>query len=64
MNLQEVEGTPANSILIDMPRVTELRQAIREGHFNVDVNKVADRLVESARWMLSAYPLLIRREED
>jgi len=57
LNLQKVEGTPANSIVVDMSRVTELRQAIREGHFNVDVNKVADRLVESARWMLSAHPL-------
>ncbi|WP_456267402.1 flagellar biosynthesis anti-sigma factor FlgM [Kushneria sp. AK178] len=38
---------------IDTARVNELRQAIREGSFEVDTGKIADGLIASAQELLS-----------
>lgn len=34
---------------IDTARVDELREAIREGHFEIRADRIADGLIESAR---------------
>lgn len=34
---------------IDTARVDELREAIRDGHFEIRADKIADGLIESAR---------------
>ncbi|WP_299261745.1 flagellar biosynthesis anti-sigma factor FlgM [uncultured Kushneria sp.] len=38
---------------IDTARVNELRQAIRDGSFEVDTGKIADGLIASAQELLS-----------
>lgn len=54
--LQEVEVMLANVPVADPARVAEIRQAISEGRFRVDSEKVADGLIESVRQMLAAQP--------
>ncbi len=46
----------ANVPVADPARVAEIRQAIAEGRFRVDSEKVADGLIESVRQMLAARP--------
>ena len=45
-----IAATPA----VDHSRVDEIRQAISEGRFKVDANRIADGLIESVRQMLDA----------
>jgi negative regulator of flagellin synthesis FlgM len=52
--LEEIEASLANVPPVDAQRVAELRQAISEGRFKVDADKVADSLIRSVRQMLSA----------
>lgn len=52
--LEEIEASLANVPLVDAERVAELKQAISEGRFKVDADKVADSLIRSVRQMLSA----------
>ncbi|GAB4175090.1 MAG: hypothetical protein OHK0026_03860 [Rhodocyclaceae bacterium] len=52
--MQEVEAMLANLPVADPVRVAEIRQAISEGRFRVDAEKVADGLIESVRQMLAA----------
>jgi negative regulator of flagellin synthesis FlgM len=52
--LQEVEATLANVPVVDSARVQEIKNAISEGRFQVDAEKVADGLIESVRLMLAA----------
>ena len=40
--------------IFDAERVAEIRSAIAEGRFTVDAEKVADKLIESVRELLSA----------
>lgn len=51
--LQEAEATLANVPVIDASKVAEIKQAISEGRFQVDAEKVADGLIESVRQMLA-----------
>ncbi len=51
--MQEVEAALANMPVVDAERVAEIKQAIAEGRFKVDADKVADGLVESVRQMLA-----------
>lgn len=51
--LQEAEAALANVPVVDAARVAEIKQAISEGHFQVDAEKVADGLIESVRQMLA-----------
>lgn len=52
--LQEVTSTLANVPVVDSARVAEIKQAIAEGRFKVDAEKVADSLIDSVRQMLEA----------
>ena len=55
--LQHVEGTLSGVSEVDSVKVGELKQAISEGRFRVDPEKVADGLIQSVRDMLSAQSL-------
>lgn len=54
--LQQLEGAIANVPEVDAAKVGELKQAISEGRFRVNPDKVADGLLESVRQMLQAQP--------
>lgn len=53
-HLQEIEAALANVPVVDSARVQEIKNAISEGRFQVDAEKVADGLIESVRMMLAA----------
>ena len=40
--------------MVDSAKVDEIKQAISEGRFKVNADKVADSLIESVRQMLGA----------
>ena len=46
----------AQTPVVDQNRVDEIKQAMSEGRFKVDAEKVADGLIESVREMLAAQP--------
>lgn len=41
--------------VIDMARITELKEAISSGHFRVDADKVADRLLQTVQDLIAAH---------
>ncbi|MDD3352776.1 flagellar biosynthesis anti-sigma factor FlgM [Zoogloea sp.] len=53
-SLQQMEETIAGTPVVDSARVNEIKQAITEGRFRVDTEKVADGLIQSVRQMLDA----------
>jgi negative regulator of flagellin synthesis FlgM len=55
-SMQQAEAAMAEVPVVDQSRVDEIKQAISEGHFKVDAEKVADGLIESVRQMLEAQP--------
>lgn len=55
-SMQQAEAAMAEVPVVDQSRVDELKQAITDGHFKVDAEKVADGLIESVRQMLEAQP--------
>ena len=48
-----LEETIANTPVVDSAKVDEIKQAMSEGRFKVNTEKVADGLIESVRQMLS-----------
>lgn len=48
------EAAMASTPVVDQARVDEIRQAISEGRFQVDANRIADGLLDSVREMLDA----------
>jgi negative regulator of flagellin synthesis FlgM len=46
----------AQTPVVDEAKVGEIKQAISDGRFQVNPEKVADGLIESVRQMLSAQP--------
>lgn len=52
--MQEIEAAMANVAVVDVERVAEIKQAITEGRFKVDADKVADSLIRSVRQMLAS----------
>lgn len=52
--LQDIEKNLSNAEVFDGARVAEIKQAISEGRFVVNPEKVADRLLESVRDLLRA----------
>ena len=52
--LQQMEQTIANTPVVDSAKVDEIKQAMSEGRFKVDTEKVADGLIDSVRQMLNA----------
>ncbi len=54
--LRELEATIANVPVVDSARVDEIKQAISDGRFKVNADRVADSLIESVRQMLNTRP--------
>src|SRR5574337_888763 len=51
--LQQAEAAMASVPIVDQSKVEEIKQAISDGNFEVDAEKVADGLIESAREVLN-----------
>ena len=49
-----MEEAISNAPVVDTAKVDEIKQAMSEGRFKVNTEKVADGLIESVRQMLSA----------
>jgi negative regulator of flagellin synthesis FlgM len=54
-HLQAIEKGFADTPIVDSARVTEIKQAIADGHFKVDANKVADRLLKTVQDLILAH---------
>lgn len=54
--LQQIEQVIGQAPVVDSGRVAEIKNAISEGRFSVNPEKVADGLIDSVRQMLSAQP--------
>jgi negative regulator of flagellin synthesis FlgM len=52
--LQEAEGALANTPVINADRVAEIKQAIVEGRFQVNPDRIASGLLDSVRQILSS----------
>jgi len=52
--MQEVEAALANVPVADASRIAEIKQAMAEGRFQVDADKVADGLIESVKQMIAS----------
>lgn len=52
--LQQAETAMAQVPVVDQSKVDEIKQAMSQGRFKVDAEKVADGLIESVRQMLDA----------
>ncbi|HTY02161.1 MAG TPA: flagellar biosynthesis anti-sigma factor FlgM [Rhodocyclaceae bacterium] len=50
--LQEASAAMADTPVVDSARVAEIKQAISQGQFKVNPEKIADGLLESVRQML------------
>lgn len=55
-SLQKAEVAMADTPVVDRSRVDEIKQAISEGRFRIDANRIADGLIDSVREMLEAQP--------
>lgn len=53
-SLSKAEAAMAATPAVDRSRVDEIRQAISEGRFKIDANRIADGLIESVRQMLES----------
>lgn len=51
--LQGAEAVAADASVVDVKRVAEIKQAIAEGRFKIDPEKIADGLLDSVRQMLN-----------
>ena len=54
--LQRAEGAINATPVVNQVKVDEIKQAISEGRFTVNAEKVADSLIASVREMLAAQP--------
>lgn len=52
----KIDQLIAQAPVVDSAKVDEIKQAISDGRFQVNAEKVADGLIESVRQMLSARP--------
>lgn len=50
--IQELQHAMANTPVMNADRVKEIKQAIAEGRFRVDPEKIADGLIDNVRQML------------
>ncbi len=52
---QAIEQGFADTPIVNSARVAELKQAISDGHFTVDANKVADRLLSTVQDLIRTH---------
>ncbi len=52
--LQDIAKTLAGGEVFDAARVEQIKQAIANGQFQVNTDKVADRLIETVRELIQA----------
>jgi negative regulator of flagellin synthesis FlgM len=52
--LRNMEASMANSPLVDIAKVAEIKQAISEGQFQVNSSVVADRLIETVKDLINS----------
>lgn len=50
-----MEGSMANTPVVDASRVAEIKQAISENRFQVNSGVVADRLIETVKDLISSH---------
>jgi negative regulator of flagellin synthesis FlgM len=53
--LQALDARVSGGEVVDAARVSEIKQAISEGHFKVNPDVVADRLLQAVRELILAY---------
>ena len=54
-HMQAIEQGFADTPIVNTARVAELKQAISSGHFKVDAEKVADRLLSTVRDLILSH---------
>jgi negative regulator of flagellin synthesis FlgM len=52
--LQKAEAALAETPKVDSSRIEEIKQAIRDGRFQIDANRIADGLLAEVRQMLDS----------
>lgn len=52
-HLQQTGLTDPSTAPFDSQRVAEIRQAIAEGHFQIDAGKIAGKLIQSVRDLIA-----------
>lgn len=52
--LRSIEGNIANTPLVDVQKVAEIKQAITDGRFQVNSEVVADKLIDTVRELITA----------
>jgi negative regulator of flagellin synthesis FlgM len=53
--LQEIEAGLGTTQAVDSARVAEVKRAIAEGRFEINAEKIADRLIDATREFLSSH---------
>jgi negative regulator of flagellin synthesis FlgM len=53
VHLQETSAAQGETSAVDFARVTQIKQAISEGRFKINPERIADGLLESVRQMLA-----------
>ena len=53
--LQALDAQVSSGEVVDAARVSEIKQAISEGHFKVNPDVVADRLLETVQELIIAF---------
>jgi len=51
--LQDIAATGSSAPMVDAKRVAEIKQAISEGRFKINPERIADGLLSSVRQMLA-----------
>lgn len=55
-HMQEVQSTIADTPVVNAERVKEIKQAIAEGRFQIDPERIADGLLDNVKQMLRNRP--------
>lgn len=55
-SLNKADAAIASTPVVDRAKVEEIRQAISEGRFTINAERIADKLIGSVRQMLETQP--------